>query len=310
MDQRGRQVRSQERVRFGGEVIGGTAARKAAGSAQSSMDLATVIGIVAGIALLVGSIATGGSLAGFFNLPSVIVVLGGTVAATLVNHPLRRVIGLPAVLKVVFTEKSYSAREVIDQLVHLAEKARREGLLAIEEEAAHVGDEFMRKGIQLVVDGTDPDLVRSVLEIELAFQEDRHRASQAIFEDMGAYSPAFGMIGTLIGLIKMLSNINDAEKIAPGMALALITTLYGSVLANLVFLPIAGKLKVRSEEEILYHQIMIEGILSIQAGENPRLVEEKLVAFLSPRERAQSRSGSLPEEEATDTSRRVVRSNV
>ena len=138
-----------------------------------------------------------------------------------------------------FTDRKYSGRELIDQLVGLAEKARREGLLAMEEEAAQIEDAFLRKGIQLIVDGTDPDLVRNVLEIELAFQEERHRAGQGIFEDMGSYAPAFGMIGTLIGLINMLADIED-EKITPGMALALITTLYGSVLANLIFLPIAG----------------------------------------------------------------------
>lgn len=222
---------------------------------------------------------------GFWDVPSILVVLGGTVAATLVNHSLsdvRRVMGM---VRVAFTRQAYSGIELIDQLVGLAEKARREGLLAMEEEAAQIEDAFLKKGIQLIVDGTDPDLVRSVLEIELAFQEERHRAGQGIFEDMGAYAPAFGMIGTLIGLINMLADIDDAEKIAPGMALALITTLYGSVLANLVFLPIAGKLRSRSNEEVLYRQIMMEGILSIQAGENPRLVEEKLTAFLSPQER-------------------------
>lgn len=249
------------------------------------MDVSTVIGIVAGISLLLAAIAADGSIMGFWDVPSILVVLGGTVAATLVNHSLsdvRRVMGM---VRVAFTRQAYSGIELIDQLVGLAEKARREGLLAMEEEAAQIEDAFLKKGIQLIVDGTDPDLVRSVLEIELAFQEERHRAGQGIFEDMGAYAPAFGMIGTLIGLINMLADIDDAEKIAPGMALALITTLYGSVLANLVFLPIAGKLRSRSNEEVLYRQIMMEGILSIQAGENPRLVEEKLTAFLSPQER-------------------------
>ncbi len=262
------------------------------------MDISTVIGIVAGTALLVAAIAADGSLLGFWNVPSLLVVIGGTVAATLVNHSLSDVTRVMGMVRVAFTRQAYSGIGLINQLVALAEKARREGLLAMEEEAAQIEDAFLKKGIQLIVDGTDPDLVRRVLEIELAFQEERHRAGQGIFEDMGAYAPAFGMIGTLIGLINMLADIDDADKIAPGMALALITTLYGSVLANLVFLPLAGKLRSRSNEEVLYRQIMLEGILSIQAGENPRLVEEKLTAFLSPQQRNRSQVRTRGREEA------------
>ena len=274
------------------------------------MDLATIIGIISGITLLGAAIAVDGTLRGFLNLPSLLVVLGGTVAATLVNHSLPEVARVFGMVRVAFTDRSYSGREIIDQLVSLAEKARREGLLAMEEEATQIEDSFLRKGIQLIVDGTDPDLVRNVLEIELAFQEERHRAGQAIFEDMGAYAPAFGMIGTLIGLINMLADIDDAEKIAPGMALALITTLYGSVLANLIFLPLAGKLRSRSDEEVLYRQIMLEGILSIQAGENPRLVEEKLTAFLPPQQRNRTLIPAEEEDRAGRMSARTVRTNV
>ncbi|NLJ86187.1 MAG: motility protein A [Firmicutes bacterium] len=274
------------------------------------MDLATIIGVISGISLLVAAIAADGSLWGFWDVPSILVVLGGTVAATLVNHSLSDITRVLAMVKVAFTDRKYSGRELIDQLVGLAEKARREGLLAMEEEAAQIEDAFLRKGIQLIVDGTDPDLVRNVLEIELAFQEERHRAGQGIFEDMGSYAPAFGMIGTLIGLINMLADIDDAEKIAPGMALALITTLYGSVLANLIFLPIAGKLRTRSDEEVLYRQIMLEGILSIQAGENPRLVEEKLTAFLSPGERARTEARSRELEDDIRMRTGTVRGNV
>ena len=273
------------------------------------MDLATLIGIVSGVTLLAVAIAVDGSLRGFVNVPSLLVVLGGTIAATLVNHSLSDLYRVFGMVRVAFTDRGYSGRELIDQLVALAEKARREGLLAMEEEAAQLEDNFLRKGIQLIVDGTDPDLVRNVLEIELAFQEERHRAGQGIFEDMGAYAPAFDMIGTLIGLINMLADIDDAEKIAPGMALALITTLYGSVLANLVFLPIAGKLRNRSDEEVLYRQIMLEGILSIQAGENPRLVEEKLTAFLPPQQRNKV-PPTEEEERAERIGRRTVRTNV
>ena len=273
------------------------------------MDFATIIGLVSGVVLISAAIAADGSLAGFLDVSSIMVTLGGTIAATFVNHSLSDISRVIAMLRIAFTERGYSGRELIDQLVALAEKARREGLLAMEEEAAQIEDGFLRKGIQLIVDGTDPDLVRNVLEIELAFQEDRHRAGQAIFQDMASYAPAFGMLGTLIGLINMLANIDDVDKIAPGMALALVTTFYGVILANLVFLPIAGKLKKRSDEEVLYRHIMLEGILSIQAGENPRLVEEKLMAFLPPQERFRARARTA-EEEVGGLRTRTVRTNV
>ena len=273
------------------------------------MDLATIIGLIGGTVLIGMAIATDGSLAGFLNVPSIMVTLGGTIAATFVNHSFTDITRVIALLRIAFTERGYSGRDLIDQLVALAEKARREGLLAMEEEAAQIQDGFLRKGIQLIVDGTDPDLDRIVLEIELAFQEERHRAGQGIFEAMANYAPAFGMLGTLIGLINMLANIDDVNKIAPGMALALVTTFYGVLLANLVFLPIAGKLRKRSDEEVLYRQIMLEGILSIQAGENPRLVEEKLTAFLPPQERLRSRARAS-EEEVAGLGTRTVRSNV
>jgi chemotaxis protein MotA len=153
----------------------------------------------------------------------------------------------------------------------------------LEDAAYQVEDDFLKKGILLIVDGTDPELVRNILETELAFLEDRHKTGQSIFETMGALAPAFGMIGTLIGLIRMLRNLNNPEAIGPGMAVALLTTFYGALLANLVFIPVAGKLKIRSNEEILNKEVMIEGMLSIQAGENPRIIEEKLKAFLAPK---------------------------
>ncbi|NLL41740.1 MAG: motility protein A, partial [Firmicutes bacterium] len=174
---------------------------------------------------------------------------------------------------------------MIDILVDFAETSRREGLLALEEKAQAIDEPFLQKGIQLVVDGTDAELVRNILEIELIFLEERHRLGQKIFEQMGALSPAYGMIGTLIGLIAMLGALDNPDQIGMGMAVALITTLYGSVASNLIFLPLAGKLGIKSDEEILLKQVMIEGILSIQAGENPRIVEEKLKSFLSPAER-------------------------
>lgn len=249
------------------------------------MDLATVIGIVSGIAVFIWAIYMGGALSAFIDLPSALIVFGGVLAATLVNYPFSKLIDVLKILKVVFLEKQMEAADIIKTIVSLAETARREGLLALEDAAYQLKDEFMKKGILLIVDGTDPELVRNILETELSFLEERHKEGQSIFETMGALSPAFGLIGTIIGLINMLKQIDNPSAIGPGMAVALITTFYGATFANLLFIPIAGKLKVRSREEVLLKEVMIEGILSIQAGENPRIIEEKLNAFLSPKKR-------------------------
>lgn len=259
------------------------------------MDIATVAGIVSGVILFTVAISSNGSILDFVDFPSFLIVLGGTMAGTLINYPLYKVLEVIKILRVVFTKDTISPTEIIKKIVNFAEIARREGLLALEDAAYQVEDDFLKKGILLIVDGTDPELVRNILETELAFLEDRHKAGQSIFETMGALSPAFGMIGTLIGLIKMLKNLNNPEAIGPGMALALITTFYGALLANLVFIPVAGKLKIRSSEEILNKEVMIEGMLSIQAGENPRIIEEKLKAFLAPkiRESLQEEEGSV-----------------
>ncbi len=247
------------------------------------MDFATALGLFSGLFLLIWAIEMGGSVGTFWNPPSVMIVLGGTLAGTLINYPLQKVVGVVRVLKNAFFTKMKEPTEIIQILVSFAEKARREGLLALEAEAETIDDKFLQKGIQLVVDGTDPELVRSILETDLTFLEDRHKSGQAIFETMGLLAPAFGMMGTLIGLIQMLGAIDQPEQIGPGMATALITTFYGTLFANLIFNPIAGKLRVRTSEEVLLREVMIEGILSIQAGENPRIVEEKMKVFLAPR---------------------------
>jgi len=246
------------------------------------MDIATIIGILFGIVLLIGSILIEGNLSAFWSLSSLMIVLGGTMAATLINYPLALVIGTFKVIRIAFSNHNSDPGEVINLLVNFAEKARREGLLALEAEAEVIDESFLKKGIELIVDGTDPELVRNILETELNFIEERHKQGAEIFENMGGSSPAFGMLGTLIGLILMLRNLDDPSTIGPGMAVALITTFYGSLFANLIFIPIAGKLRVKSSEEILNKELMLEGILSIQAGENPRIVAEKMKSFLNP----------------------------
>ncbi len=247
------------------------------------MDWSSIVGFMLGGTLLVWAIFSGGSISIFWHPPSLAITLGGTLAAVCINYQVKDVVGVSRVLKNAFLAGGMHPAEVIELLVRLADKARREGLLSLEDDAEGLEDQFLKKSIQLVVDGTDPELVRSIMETELSFLEQRHRAGQGMFQTMGAVAPAFGMMGTLIGLIQMLRNLDSPEAIGPGLATALITTFYGVLMANLFFLPIAGKLKTKSAEEILLKEVMIEGILSIQAGDNPRIVEEKLKAFLAPR---------------------------
>ncbi|NMB01317.1 MAG: motility protein A [Firmicutes bacterium] len=257
------------------------------------MDLATLLGIIIGVVLLIVSIIMEGDIMLFWSFSSILIVFGGTFASIMINFTMSQVLSVFPLLKVAFSKKTNDSIRIIDTLVDFAETSRREGLLALEEKAQAIDEPFLQKGIQMVVDGTDAELVRSILEIELVFLEERHGIGQRIFEQMGALAPAYGMIGTLIGLIAMLGALDDPDQIGMGMAVALITTLYGSVASNLIFLPIAGKLRIKSDEEVVMKQVMIEGILSIQAGENPRIVEEKLKAFLSPLERqASGRAGS------------------
>ncbi len=260
------------------------------------MDVTSLIGLAFGTALLIGSIMMDGSIMHFWSPQSLMITLGGTFAAIFVNFPLQDILNIGNVFKVIFKKNDHDPYEIIDIIVSFAEISRREGLLALEERAREVNEDFLQKGIQLVVDGTDPELVRSILEFELSYLEERHEKGQEIFEQMGAYAPAFGMIGTLIGLIIMLQEIDDPTSIGAGMAVALITTFYGAVLANLVFLPIAGKLRVKNADERLLKEIMIEGILSIRAGENPRIVEEKLQAFLSKKRKRTQTSDDVSED--------------
>jgi len=246
------------------------------------LDIATILGLFLGIGFTIWGILQSGSLSDYWDFPSVIIVLGGTVAATFLAYPLKDISNIGRVLQKAFTHKATSANEIIENIINLANVARKEGLLSLEEYASKLEDDFLKKGIMLIVDGTDPDLVRNILETELMFLEERHGQGQGTLEAMGSFAPAFGMLGTLIGLINMLQKMDDPKAIGPNMSVALITTFYGSALANIIFLPLAQKLKVRSKSEVLVKELMIEGLLSIQAGENPRIIEEKLKTFIPP----------------------------
>ena len=246
------------------------------------MDIATIVGLAVAFGLIVWSILLGGDLGGFIDMPSIAVVVGGTTGALLINYPLARIIGLAGVFKKAFLFKLDDPDEVIGKMVRYAERARREGMLALEEDSESETDDFLRKGLRLAVDGTDPQLLEKILETDVEQIESRHSEGAKVLSSGGTFAPAFGMIGTLIGLVNMLANLSDPTQIGAGMATALITTFYGAVLANALFLPLAGKLETRSKEEMLIKGMIIDGIMAIQSGDSPRIVEEKLKSFLSP----------------------------
>ena len=245
------------------------------------MDLATVIGLFTGFFLLAYSIGFG-SLGYFVDVPSIIMVFGGTACSILINYPMSVVVKTVGYIKKAFTEKNADLQAVIEQMVSFAQTARRDGLLALEGKLQELKDPFMLRGIQMVIDGVSPDNVRSILTIDLEQMAARHSQGKGVVDALGAAAPSFGMIGTLVGLVLMLQNLSDPSALGPGMAVALITTFYGAVLANLAFIPVAGKLAVKNGSEILARQLMIEGMIAIQGGENPNVIRERLFSFLSP----------------------------
>jgi len=243
------------------------------------MDLASIIGLAAGtVCIILGILMAKGNLLLFWDPASVFVTLGGSLSALILSVPLSKFLGLTKALRIVFFAPKSNANEMIITLVSFSEKARREGLLALEDDLDELEDDFLKKGIQLVVDGSDPEMVRRIMETEIEQMMDRHDVFKTMISDLSGLAPGFGMLGTLMGLILMLVNIQD-------MAAALITTFYGAIIANLICLPIATKMQLRTNEEVLIKMIMIEGTLSIQSGDNPRLVKDKLVAYLEPNER-------------------------
>lgn len=253
------------------------------------MDLSSVIGLVVGTVLVIVVGIGPAKIGNFWDPQSIAIVLGGTIAAVIASYPfgmLKHAIGH---VKILMQGKRYNVGELIDLLVEMAQLARKNGLLALEEKANEVDDMFFKQGIMLIVDATEPEEVRGLLENELDTMSQRHEESLGIYNKAAAYAPAFGMIGTLIGLINMLKGMNLEEggtsSIGVDMSVALVTTFYGCVLANLVLMPIAKKLSIRNEEELLYKQIMIEGILAIQSGDNPKFLKERLVTNLSQADR-------------------------
>jgi len=247
------------------------------------MDLATIIGILLGFALIIGSMALGGPLMAFVNAPGLLIVVGGTIAAALMNESMGNVIGAFKVYLQAFSEKKVSPTELIEKVVDLAAKARKEGLVALEGE--DIEDPFLARGVQLGVDGLSPEIINVILDGELSTLKKRHTRGQTVFKFMASTAPAMGMIGTLIGLVQMLQNMSDPAAIGPSMAVALLTTLYGAILAFVLFLPIASKLEQRTKDEVAHKSLAIIGVESILKGDNSMVIQSKLDAYLSPADR-------------------------
>ena len=253
------------------------------------MDIATIIGLAVCLGLCIFGIVFGNSfsvIVNFLDPPSALITFGGAFMCILASYSIPEYIaGFKSIL-LTFKTGNNDIAGMIKKIIDLSNVARKEGLLSLEEAAGELDDAFMKKGILLIVDGTDPELVRGIMETEMVSIDGRHRSKIGFWENLGAMGPAWGMIGTLIGLVNMLQNMDDPSSIGPSMAVALLTTLYGSLLANWICAPVAAKLKLRNDEEMQTKEIMIEGLLSIQAGENPRVIEEKLKSFLEPKAKA------------------------
>jgi len=251
------------------------------------MDIALVAGLILGMVFqIIGIIMAKGNFMLFADVASVFITFGGSFAALMSSQPLEAFLKMPSSFRIaLFVPTNRNPNDMIITLVSFSEKARREGLLALEDDLDELPDEFLRKGIQLVVDGTDPEMVKRIMETEIEQMISRHESVKKLWDDLAGFGPAFGMIGTLVGLVLMLVNIEDKSAIGPGMSAALITTLYGAILANWLCIPVSTKLSIRSGDEVLMKLIMIEGTLSIQSGDNPRLVKDKLIAYLEPSQR-------------------------
>jgi chemotaxis protein MotA len=250
------------------------------------MDLTSIVGvIVAVISLIVAFVMEGGSVLALIGISAGLIVIGGTVGAVVVSFPGAQLKTVPKLLKRAFFGKSEDPLLVIEELVELATIARREGILALEDRIEMFSDDFMKSGIRLIVDGVDPELARGIMETELSYVESRHEAGAAIFEAAGGYAPTMGILGTVMGLIHVLGNLTNVSKLGPLIATAFIATLYGVGSANVLWLPIATKLKQHSKREMLIRELTLEGILSIQAGENPTILGQKLRVFLAPNAR-------------------------
>lgn len=245
------------------------------------MDIATIIGVILGFLVIVSAIVVGGGWQSFVHIPSLAITIGGMLCATLIHFSLPQFLGIFAVVKKTIVTKIPSASELVQNMVNFAAINRRDGALALEQEIPKIGDLFFVKGLQMLVDGQEPDAIRDLMSLEIDNLRDRHSTGKKILEFMGAAAPAFGMVGTLIGLVQMLKNLSSPDQIGAGMAVALLTTFYGAFSANLIFIPLAGKLGIYSKAESTAMEMIVEGVCAIAQGDNPTTIREKMHAFIS-----------------------------
>jgi len=251
------------------------------------MDIATILGFVLGFVVIIGTMLYEGNLAVFFNIPAFAIVFGGMTCATMIHFSMGQFLGIFSVIKKTIFHKTSPAPELIQKMVNYAAINRRDGALALEQEIPKIKDGFLAKGMQMLIDGQDEEAIRELMELEIQYTQERHGMGKKILEFMGSSSPSFAMVGTLIGLVNMLSKMDDPSKIGSGMAVALVCTFYGALVANLVFLPMAGKLGQHSKVETINMEMILEGICAIARGENPTAVREKMQVFVSFKRREQ-----------------------
>jgi chemotaxis protein MotA len=251
------------------------------------MDLATVLGVIFGFTVIIGTILYEGNLKIFFNIPALAIVFGGMTCATMIHFSMRQFLGIFSVVKKTIFHKTISSQELIQRMVNYAAINRRDGALALEQEIGKINDPFLAKGIQMLIDGQDEEAIHELMDLEIQYMEERHAIGKKILDFMGASCPSFAMVGTLIGLISMLSRMENPSEVGRGMSVALVCTFYGAFLANLVFLPMGGKLGQHSKSEKLSIEMIVEGICAIAKGENPTAVREKMQLFVSVKRRAE-----------------------
>ncbi|MBA4416590.1 MAG: motility protein A [Syntrophus sp. (in: bacteria)] len=247
------------------------------------MDITTVFGLIIGIgAVLIAFLMEGGHISALFQMPAMILVIFGTFGAAAITTSFSQLISIPKLLGVVFFEKRLNSQELIEVIFDLSQKSRKNGLLSLEKEMSRVNDSFLKKAIQLAIDGFETNKIREILDIEISYIEERHKAGSAFFQKLGGFSPTLGIIGTVLGLIHALSRMDSSANMASSIASAFIATLWGVALANLIYLPIADKLKAKHQEEALHLEIISEGVVSLAMGDNPRVIKMKLLSFLLP----------------------------
>ncbi len=247
------------------------------------MDFATILGLLVAVGAITSSfVMEGGQLDSVFLLGPMTIVIGGTLGATMVTTSMQTVLRVPTYLRLAFSGRERKVQDTIDELVKLSEKARREGILGLESNLKDISEPFFRKAVQLVIDGTEVTVLREVLETEIAYIEERHKKGISFFQKAGGFAPTMGILGTVLGLIHTLGNTSDAAKMATAIAAAFIATLWGVGLANLFFLPVSDKLKLRHEEEIAHLELIMEGVIALQSGDNPRNIRTRLLSFIAP----------------------------